>query len=68
MKKKEIQAKLKEKINQLINELREIPNDVVRGESCWIKDALKGNLVLEECLIVSIKDLVSTALDNINNT
>lgn len=68
MKKKEIQAEIREKINQLINELHEIPDDVVKGESGWIKRNIKNGYTLEHCLIVSIKDLVSTAIDNINNT
>lgn len=68
MKKKEIQAELKEKINQLINELHEIPDDTIEEESEWIKRNIKNGYTLENSLIVSIKDLVSTAIDNINNT
>lgn len=68
MKKKEIQAELREKINQLINELHEIPDDVIKNESKWIKAAFKNNHDFDQSLIVSIKDLVSIAIDNINNT
>lgn len=68
MKKKEIQAEIREKINQLINELHTIPDDVIKKESRLIKTALEDNNTLEYCLIVCIKDLTSTAIDSINNT
>lgn len=67
MKKKEIQAKLNEKINQLIDKLHEINNDTIKKESDWIKAALKNNLILEECLKVSLEDLVHKAIDNITS-
>lgn len=65
MKKKEIQAKLNEKINQLINELHEIPDDTIAEESKWIKRIIKNGYTLEKCLNMSVKDLVNKTIDDI---
>lgn len=65
MKKKEIQAELKEKISQLINELHAIPDDAIAKESRWIKRIIKNDYTLEECLNMSVKDLVIKAIDDI---
>ena len=65
MKKKEIQAELNEKIYQLIDKLHEISNDTIKTESDWIKESLKGNLILEECLKASLEDLAYKAINDI---
>lgn len=67
MKNKEIQAELKEKINQLIDKLHEISDDTIAEESKWIKRIIKNDYTLEECLNMSIKYLVHKAIDNITS-
>lgn len=65
MKKKEIQVELNEKIYQLIDKLHEINNDTIKKESKWIKRIIKNGYTLEECLNMSIKDLVNKAINDI---
>lgn len=65
MKKKEIQVELNEKIYQLIDKLHEIPDDTIKKESKWIKRIIKNGYTLEECLNMSIKDLVNKTIDDI---
>lgn len=65
MKKKEIQVELNEKIYQLIDKLHEINNDTIKKESKWIKRIIKNGYTLEECLNMSVKDLVNKTIDDI---
>ena len=65
MKKKEIQAELSDTIYRLIDKLNEIPNNIIKNKSEWIKEGLKSNLTLEECLNMSVKGLVNKAINDI---
>ena len=65
MKKKEIQAEIIEKINQLIDELQVISNDEIVQLSKRVKREIKEGFSLESALISATELLLESAVSKI---